>query len=1535
MEGQSPARFLLIAAVAVSPWGCTKRRAPLLVPPSETFAELRAVRAGVSVIPPREGPRAPYDRERLTDGEQIAIQAGGLAWLRRDGGATLLAAGPSALTLRAAGIEVAEGKVFVDTTASAAADVLTPRGAFRLAKVRASLEVRPGGAVEIYVLNGSVHGEGGVHAGPGEMLTIGLGGAPAKAAAVAWEDWTGGLATTDPAAEPAPFGVGTIGARRAGDQGAPRFALTIQRLDVHVTVDHDFATTEVDEVFFNPTSNTVEGMYSFRTPQGASLSRFGVDRQHNLVWGRIQEKQAARAQYQAHVYQGSTEDPALLEWDAPGVYKARLYPIEAGATRRVVTRYSEWLGRQGERSERRLYVYPMAAEGAEGSLPRIEELTISLDLGRAGAREARVGMQGERVGDHVTVKAFDYVPRADFAVELLDAGTSGVVAYRSPHRIDPELLTPEVLARAAAGAAQEPDYLLVPLHARRAVAPTDGLDLAVVVDTSAATDRGALALARAMTGALLAHLGPNDRAAVWAGDATLRPVATGSDTFARMDGARREAIATGLSRIDRGGATDLGTMVADAATKIDATRRSALVYIGDGRPTVGELALPALRERLSRLPRQVRVFAVGVGDEADLGVLKGLASGGLVERVTDGFGAARTALRLLEEAERPVWIGAEIDLGPGIERVFPRELGVLPADQTVLAVGRVKGEVPKQLVVRSVAGEVSERMSVVSLEDGGDLRRRWAEHRLTQLLEEGASRAAVAEIGVRSGILTPFTSFYVPTQAEYQAERERRSADSNVSPDRDHGRLFGLLGRGAGLLRYESMAPAPIAMRAKGAPGSAARADHETDGAPAAMDKELAQAKPAEAPPEFAAVGAGLAAAAAAPRPALPVSKARAAAPRDAPRAQAAEHAALSAAPPAPPAPPAPAEERAGAAAPAAPAAAHAGLHAASSDEITALAGGVGRRAAGAGPTKPNRVAPVREADALGGSARQDAPLAPMVGLTGASGEGKGLAGASNRKAQATPGAVQFEAHVEGTLKIIGIVPHERQVCSAAANHPLEERRALWRERLAGVRGVVPKVLGVYDQALAGCEAPTWRERQSLLLLMVDAAGTIANQVALWRALVVHPEAANIVYRAMVTRVRSAAELRELSDALGLKKLDPSLLATALSGAMTPEARLVALKELTTAWPDNLELALKLLEAYEDTGDPGGGRALARQLRARVDANTRVRTEVGEYYLRLAAASGSGSGSGSGGAQVMPAQERDLAEARRTFGEIVEFSPEDPVARRRLGNLLCAHGWYDEAFRQYQTLAQLSPEDSSVFVLLGQAAQGTGKTEEAIRWIEKSGLSGSPDGMSASARAARSLASAFLAWARQDAVRAGRSDEASRLSERARRLAALDAIPAGTAKVILTWSHPELHVQLWASALGAPLPAPDGDPLLGVAQAMIPAQPGATVELRLDEEDEAVARRLGLSAVLTTIVNEGATDERIGRTVVSFAAPAAASATAAAAGVKPPPHAGTPAKKRAGRGLEIGGGGPGAGGAGSGAARRFHFEGHTLVEEAV
>ena len=82
-------------------------------------------------------------------------------------------------------------------------------------------------------------------------------------------------------------------------------------------------------------------------------------------------------------------DPALLEWDAPGRYHARLYPITPAMTRRVLVTYTQWLTPRSDGG--RTYRLPLASLGT-----RIGELRADIDLTRAGATEVRASAGSRR-----------------------------------------------------------------------------------------------------------------------------------------------------------------------------------------------------------------------------------------------------------------------------------------------------------------------------------------------------------------------------------------------------------------------------------------------------------------------------------------------------------------------------------------------------------------------------------------------------------------------------------------------------------------------------------------------------------------------------------------------------------------------------------------------------------------------------------------------------------------------------------------------------------------------------------------------------------------------------------------------------------------------------------------------------------------------------------------------------------------------------------------------------------------------------------
>jgi len=1585
-------QFVLLMAVACAALLAACHKAEeRLEPRSLTWAELRTVRSAVKVTPPGEGERNTYLKERLADGAKIRIEAGGLAWLRRDGGATFLVRGPARLTLRARSIVVDEGRVFVDTPKGSSNELSTPAGKLTLAAVRASITVPAQGATKAYVLAGEVRADIG-RARAGEELTLESGGKALVAPVLGWDDWTGGLATTDRAAAPAPFGVGTVGARNPGDQGAPRFPLSIQRMDVRVTIDGDFALTEVDQAFFNPSSDTVEGIYGFRTPERAILQRFGVDREGVVVWGRVKEKAAAAAQYQANVYQGSTEDPALLEWDAPGVYRARLYPIGPGETRRVVVRYAEWLDRCGESGQRRLYVYPMAADGVEESLPHVEELKVTFDLARAAARDVRVGMAGVRLGESLVVRAHDFVPRADLSLELLDEGVNEQRAYRAKHSVDLDALAPSARNAAAAKAEGEADYLLVPVRPTAAKLPTGGLDLAIVIDASAATEPATLSIARAATSALLSHLGEQDRAVVLAGDDGLRPIVPGFDKLSKIDLATRLKVQDALADVARGGATDLGAMLAAAARLLDPARRSAVIYIGDAAPTVGELSLGSLRDRLGKLPAPVRVFGLGVGDDARLDILAGLAQGAFAERISDGYQAARAALRVLEETERPVWLGTKVDLGPSVERIFPRQASALVSGETLWVVGRMgQGKEPERLKTAGPAGQSDVPLKVERFDDRGDIGRRWAGARLLQMLEDGEGRAALVDLGMKNGVITPVTSFYVPTKnemapderAELQARSDaaKRDAVGRRPAKDDDTRQETALSTLSLAAKAEPEAPeqAAAADNKEGGTGTRARGEEGSMGAPAsktAGNKRYAVSAGAAAPSKPMAAPAPVAAARAAPGspPPPPADREVEAAQsphlkRQAALRDATEFGIIGALNTGAAGDP---NAKGGEDKPVAPWGRDTSL---GKDDISARGNMWGDEIGDASGSGGLGLAGIGE----GGGGRGDGLGLGAVGAIGhGAGTGQGFGAGHGRlggsHATAAPkvrmGATTVSGHLppeviqrivrqnfgrfrlcyeaglgrnpnlegkvsarfvigrEGSVSnvsnagsdlpdsgvtscvmsafyglsfpqpesgivtvtypimfapggsggattpapapnprinvniFVGELPRRLLNCSAAANAPFEERIGLWRERLAKVASNPEAVAAVYRSALGACEAPSYRERARLLTLMLDAMAWVSGKVALYRVMARDLGAADVLYRGLLARIRTPEEMRELHRALGLTTVDPGILAKLVDSTPDAGERARKLSALLLQFPDDLSLALELLNAYEDAQATAPARDLARKLRERPDADARVRTAVGELYLRLAERSAAPDDKAA-----------LLAEGRRAFGEIVEFAPEDPVARRRLGDLLLAHGFFSDAARQYETLARLTPDDAKVLLLQAGAAEGQGLLEEALKWAEKGGASGAPDGSSGAAVTARALAATHLAWARLAAADGKHAEELEALAARATRVLAgsrLDPDKPVGIRVSLTWSHPELHPSLWTNALGTAMPAPDGDITLGVAQALMPERPDSFVEVRLEPGDVAHAARLGAIAELTVVFDELGKTEKIVRKRIKF-----------------------------------------------------------------
>ena len=101
--------------------------------------------------------------------------------------------------------------------------------------------------------------------------------------------------------------------------------LEVRRHQVTVTIDGQVATTEVDQAFFNPNDQRLEGTYLFPVPRGAKIDTFAMDIDGTLTEAELLDAAKARSIYEDIVRR--MKDPALLEYAGQDLFKVRIFPL--------------------------------------------------------------------------------------------------------------------------------------------------------------------------------------------------------------------------------------------------------------------------------------------------------------------------------------------------------------------------------------------------------------------------------------------------------------------------------------------------------------------------------------------------------------------------------------------------------------------------------------------------------------------------------------------------------------------------------------------------------------------------------------------------------------------------------------------------------------------------------------------------------------------------------------------------------------------------------------------------------------------------------------------------------------------------------------------------------------------------------------------------------------------------------------------------------------------------------------------------------
>ena len=1023
-------------------------------------------------------------------------------------------------------------------------------------------------------------------------------------------------------------GAGTIyGVDVGAPAGSAAQPLQIKKQSVRAVLRNGLSETEVDQSFFNPSPRAVEGWYWFVIPEGASVTGFAVETNGVLVEGEVIERRDAAKKY--GVAKATGHAPAILEWVDGRSYRARIFPVPASGERRVVLRYLEL---RPMIDGKLTYVYPMG----RGTPTRIGELSLSADLGEAGRNmqvatldEAKVDVTGRRV----TMRRSGFTPRLDFQLEA---------TLKKPR-------PPLTVSRFRTGG-DAADYVMA-----RYTPDVDwssvkdaAADVVVVVDTSADGDDAARQLQKTVAESILRALSPEDSFALVSLDvraSVLHP----KEGLAKADDKEIAGALDALANHSAGGATDLAALFDVSLGRVHGKEQPAIVYVGDGLATSGEMTGEQLIERMRRAlsTSRARLFTVGVGTSADQLLLGELAraGGGHMLAVHAAGRASTQALELVAKIKVPTITDFELDLGAGLDEPLMNVSGKVPRGSDVVLLARTHHDLPKVAKIRGRLGgaKLEVEVDIVRRDDvvSAFVPRLWAAAYVRRLLGGAAGpdaeRGRIVALGVEYGLVTPFTSILA-------LESEQAYSNMGIQRRRSplRGRRLGSLDR-----KSESEITARHAAPSEVAWGCTRMAD---DAEPAPEPSDVGAAAPPAQDPASSPAN----------KPMAGESATRTDSNVDQVRRKRRVQRRLDHHPqpeadnarPRPVAEPEALEEEATAARTALP----------QKRPVPAVAGKLD------GDLKNES-----------GRAADDGQHAYRQGLRGHEGKRSGV------KRQPKWSKTKH-------------VPIQMATCSDIARRPLSQRMVIWRKRLRTAESP-NELIARHRSAQRACELDDWAAERAFLRLMQSHVRSEAGAAILLTYLASRPDVQRFVARLILRRSVDGRVVAAVERVLFGGAVDWNLVDIELSEIEELPARIDKLRQVMAKAPDDPHGQIRLCDLLARAERVDEARAVGRRLRDRGLLTVPIARELGDVLARA----GLEDEAVRTYSEIVEFDATSLASrvllgdiylahgwygpAYRQYRTATEGAPNDPLGWLRLAAAAAGDGRVDEALRLERRVA--------------------------------------------------------------------------------------------------------------------------------------------------------------------------------------------------------------------------------------------------------
>src|SRR3954462_6324003 len=538
----------------------------------------------------------------------------------------------------------------------------------------------------------------------------------------------------------------------------PFAPLEVVNHHVDVKIDGQVAITSIDQEFYNPNDQRLEGIYMFPVPKGAHIDKFSID-----IGGKKVDAEVLPADKALFIYEDivrKMRDPALLEYAGRDLFKVRIFPIEPRSRKPIKISYTELLRSDAGTVS---YIYPLSTE--KFSARPIKNLSVKIELKSpeplASIYSPSHKVEVKRDGPNRAVIGYeskDEKPDTDFQLvyssDTRDVGLR-LITYK-PDGDDGYFL-----------------LMAAPMISKETKpAPKD---VVFVVDTSGSMAGAKLQQAQKALRFCVENLNADDRFEIVRFSTEAEPlfrelVPADSEHRKRANGFIDDFKPIG------------GTAIADAlqsALKVrpdKSDRPFVVIFLTDGLPTVGTRNPDEIVANIKKASG-VRIFSFGIGSDVNTQLLDQIAEG---TRAFSQYVLANEDLELkvsnfYTRIKEPALTNLKLDLSGGVRtaKMYPADLpDLFKGDQLVVA-GRYSGAGD---VEGKLTGNVGGREQTFTYKLHFDGRkatddyvpRLWATRRVGFLLDEirihgetAELRDETTELAQKYGIVTPYTAYLI------------------------------------------------------------------------------------------------------------------------------------------------------------------------------------------------------------------------------------------------------------------------------------------------------------------------------------------------------------------------------------------------------------------------------------------------------------------------------------------------------------------------------------------------------------------------------------------------------------------------------------------------------------------------------------------------------------------------------------------------------------------------------------------------------